>query len=135
MNLRTLVSTACDKESFTRLEDYIRFALYYLEFIKTNLQAVIVSKNENHYQFFQYKQDGTYNVTRPINSNLIYDYEAFEQVSREFLKIMPSIRDYDSLENRRVVNRVIYTAQQCIGATLDALPATKSNTARKINGD
>lgn len=97
MSLRTLVSTACDKESFTRLEDYIRFSLYYLEFIKTNLQAVIVSKNEHHYQFFQYKQDGTYNVTRPINSNLIYDYEAFEQVSREFLKIMPSIRDCDSL--------------------------------------
>ena len=61
MKLRMLVSTACDKESFMRIEDYIHFALYYLEFIKTNLQAVIVSRNEHHYQFFQYKDDGTYN--------------------------------------------------------------------------
>jgi hypothetical protein len=96
---------------------------------------VIVSRNEHHYQFFQYKEDGTYNVTRPVNSNLMYDYETFEQSSSEFLKIIPSIRDYDSSERRTIVNRIIYTAQQCIGAALDALPARKSNTARKINGD
>jgi hypothetical protein len=135
MNLKTLVSIACNKESFAKLEDYIHFSLHYLEFIKTKLQAVIVSRNEHHYKFFQYKEDGTYNVTRPINSNLMYDYEMFEQSSREFLQMMESIADYDSLESRAVVNRVVYTAQQCIGAALDALPATKSNTARKINGD
>lgn len=135
MNLERLVSIACNKKSFIRLEDYMHFALHYLEFIKTNLQAVIVSRNEHHYQFFQYKEDGTYNVTRPINSNLMYDYEIFEQSSREFLRMIKSIIDYDSLESRAIVNRVIYTAQQCIGAALDALPATKSNTARKINGD
>lgn len=28
-----------------------------------------------------------------------------------------------------------YTLQQCIGAALDALPASRSNTARKVNGD
>ena len=71
MNLNKLVAGACDKKRFIQISDYIDFALGYLEFIKTNLQAVIVSRNENHYQFFQYKKDGTYNVTRPINSNLI----------------------------------------------------------------
>ena len=30
---------------------------------------------------------------------------------------------------------MVYTCQQSIGATLDALPAGESNTARKINGD
>jgi hypothetical protein len=135
MKLKNLVNIACDKEYFIKLEDYIHFALHYLEFIKTDLQAVIVSRNEHHYQFFQYKEDGTYNVTRPVNSNLMYDYETFEQSSSEFLKIIPSIRDYDSSERRTIVNRIIYTAQQCIGAALDALPARKSNTARKINGD
>ncbi|WP_423907316.1 hypothetical protein [Candidatus Spongiihabitans sp.] len=48
---------------------------------------------------------------------------------------MGDIRGSDSEENRNIVNRTIYTAQQCIGAALDALPAKKSNTARKINGD
>ena len=135
MNLKKLVSTACDKEYFIRLNNYMDYALQYLEFIKTNLQAVIVSRNEHNYQFFQYKDDGTYNVTRPVNSDLMYDYEIFEQSSSEFLRIMPSITEYDSLERRVLVNRVIYTAQQCIGAALDALPARKANTARKINGD
>ncbi len=110
-------------------------ALKYLEFIKTNLQAVIVSRNENHYQIFQYKQDGTYNVTRPINSNLLYDLEDFESNSKEFIKILGDVKGSDNAENRLIINRTIYTTQQCIGAALDALPAKKSNTARKINGD
>lgn len=135
MNLNNLVNNACNKEFFVKPNNYIRFALNYLEFISTNLQAVIVSRNENHYQFFQYKQDGTYNVTRPINSNLMYDFEAFEKSSSEFIKIINNIKDSDNEANREIVNRVIYTAQQCIGAALDALPAKKSNTARKINGD
>lgn len=135
MNLNELVTNVCDKERFLKPNDYIEFALKYLEFIKTNLQAVIVSRNENHYQFFQYKQDGTYNVTRPINSNLLYNFEDFERNSKEFIKILADVKGSDSEENRLIVNRTIYTAQQCIGASLDALPANKSNTARKINGD
>jgi hypothetical protein len=135
MNLNQLVANACNKELFLKPSNYIHFALNYLEFIKTNLQAVIVSRNENHYHFFQYKQDGTYNVTRPINSNLMYDFEEFEIKSKEFLTMLSDIRGSDSKANREIVNRTIYTAQQCIGAALDALPAKKSNRARKINGD
>ncbi len=96
---------------------------------------MIVSRNENHYQFFQYRQDGTYNITRPINSNLMYNFEEFERESKEFLRILSDIRGRDGKANREIVNRTIYTAQQCIGAALDALPARRSNTARKINGD
>lgn len=135
MKLQQLIDHVCHKQSFLKPNDYLNFALIYLEFIKTNLQAVIVSRNEHHYHFFQYKEDGTYNVTRPINSNLMYDFESFEKDSQDFLKILSNIREYDHPENREIVNRIIYTAQQCIGATLDALPAKKSNIARKINGD
>ena len=135
MNLNSLVSKACNKEFFVKPENYIEFALDYLEFVKTNLQAVIVSKNENHYQFFQYKRDGSYNITRPINSNLMYDFEKFERSSEKFIRIIKDIKNCNNQESREIVNRVVYTAQQCIGATLDALPAKKSNTARKINGD
>ncbi len=135
MNLNSLVSKARNKEFFVKPENYIEFALDYLEFVKTNLQAVIVSKNENHYQFFQYKRDGSYNITRPINSNLMYDFEKFERSSEKFIRIIKDIKNCNNQESREIVNRVVYTAQQCIGATLDALPAKKSNTARKINGD
>lgn len=137
MNLNELVARVLNKENFTSVEDYLDFPKYYLEFIKENLQAVIVSKNENHYQFFQYKKDGTFNVTRPINSNLLYSLEEFEKSSSEFVELINNIRErnFDTSENRELINRLIYSAQQSIGACLDALPANQSNTARKINGD
>lgn len=137
MNLNELVAHALNKENFTTVEDYLEFPKYYLEFIKQNLQAVIVSKNENHYQFFQYRKDGTYNVTRPINSNLLYSLEEFENSSLDFVRLVDNIREhnFDTVENRELINRLVYSAQQSIGACLDALPANQSNTARKINGD
>jgi hypothetical protein len=137
VNLERLVSIACDKDYFYDINNYYDFAKAYLEFIKNNLQAVIVSRNENHYRFFQYQDDGTYNVTRPINSNLMYSLEEMETVIDIFNEILDNIQhqSIDNLLNREILNRSIYTAQQCIGASLDALPANKSNTARKINGD
>ena len=139
MNLEKLVSIACNKDYFRDIDRYCDFAKTYLEFIKDNLQAVIVSRNENNYQFFQYKDDGTYNVTRPINSKLMYSLEEMEAAINPFNEILLDIQNEDGSTdnslNREIINRSIYTAQQCIGVTLDALPANKSNTARKINGD
>ncbi len=137
MTLKELVSTATNKNSFLSLSNYADFCLKYLEFIKTNLQAVIVSRNENHYRFFQYKNDGTYNVTRPINSNLMLSYEDFDDGRKKFTKLLKNIKSKESRKswNRTLLNNYIYTCQQAIGATLDALPAKKSNTARKLNGD
>lgn len=135
--MKKLVEKARNKENFKSLIDYISFAIRYLEFIKDNLQAVIVSRNENHYRFFQYKEDGTYNVTRPINSNLMYGLEEFEKKSKIFLTILNNLKGkgVDSPQNRKILNNIIYSAQQSIGAALDALPADESNVARKINGD
>lgn len=135
MNIEELVDKSCNKNNFLILPDFINFACEYLDFIKNNLQAVIVSRNENNYQFFQYKQEASFNVTRPINSKLMYCLEEFEKISREFLYILKNIRESESEKNREIINRTIYCAQQCIGATLDALPSNKSNIARKINGD
>jgi hypothetical protein len=137
MTLKKLVNTATNKDKFQSISDYMDFCLMYLEFIKTKLQAVIVSRNENHYRFFQYKEDGTYNVTRPINSNLMLSYEDCESSQGKFSNLLGNIKSKESKQksNRKLLNDCIYTCQQSIGATLDALPANKSNTARKINGD
>ena len=135
MMLKDLIATAREKSNFTALDDYLRFGIRYLDFIKTNLQAVIVAENENQYRFFQYREDGTYNVTRPINSDLMYNLEEFEGFSSEFKKILGNAKSQSSGHERELVNRITYTAQQCIGAALDALPANESNTARKVNGD
>lgn len=137
MTLKKLVALASNKERFTTLETYISFCQWYLDYIAENLQARIVSKSENHYQFFQYKKEGGFQITRPINSRLMLDVSSARILDSEFTSLVKNLREpgADTKENRILVNRAVYTIQQSIGAALDALPVGKSNTARKINGD
>ena len=137
MTLKKIVERASDKERFKTIEDYIEFARVFLDYTATKLQATIVSRNEPHYNFWQYRQEGHYNVTRPINSNLMFTAADAAGFARSFLQVLSIIREpkAGTEANRQCVNRSIYTLQQCIGAALDALPSGMSNKARKINGD
>lgn len=137
MNLKNLVNHATDKKRFHTIQDYINFCQAYLQFIETGLQARIVSQNENQYQFYQYRDDGYYNITRPINTLLMYDKTVFEAASVQFFQLLEQLRDRQlpNYQFRQVLVSTIYTIQQSIGASLDALPAGKSNQARKVNGD
>ena len=137
MNLKHLVNKAKDKSNFVDLKSYIKFCDEYLHYISENLQAIIVSQNENHYQFFQYKKEGNFQITRPINSNLMYNAEDFSKASKEFLKILQTIKTINRQEKsvREILNNATYTIQQSVGSALDGLPAGQSNTARKLNGD
>ncbi|MFV0351245.1 MAG: hypothetical protein ACK5JF_02890 [Oscillospiraceae bacterium] len=136
MILSQLMEYALDKTNFLSVDDYSTFCENYLEYIYNNLQAVIVSKNENHYRFFQYKEDGDYNITRPINSNLYYSADTFHQARDNFKYILKNLAETSgNAEVRAIINNYIYTVQQSIGAALDGLPAGQSNFARKINGD
>ena len=135
MNLEQLMNFASDKTTFRRIGDYIDFCKNYLHFAIDGLQAVIVSRNEIHYHFYQYKQDGNYNITRPINNNIMITADDFDSMAESFLYSLSHIREIQNPMERVCINRIVYTCQQAIGATLDALPAGQSNTARKINGD
>lgn len=137
MSLSNLVNHATDKERFHTVDNYIDFCARYLEYVETGLQARIVSQNESHYQFFQYKQDGSFNITRPINSRLMYDADGFSQAAHQFRLTLEQLRDGQrpSGDLRENFIRTIYTLQQSVGAALDGLPAGKSNQARKVNGD
>lgn len=137
MNLQDLITTATDKTKFLAITNYIDFCRHYLDFISTGLQAVIVAQNEPNYRFFQYREEGHFNITRPINADLMYGAEMGTVISRDFLPVLRHsvtalTTDYPE---RVIIQNAIYTIQQTIGATLDALPAGRSNTARKINGD
>lgn len=137
MNLPQIVTTATDKNKFLSLSDYINFCKEYLEFVATGLQAVIVSQNETHYRFYQYKEEGSFNISRPINSSIMYGTTDISNIENELPRILASVRDLppDDIESRALLTRSIYTIQQSIGAALDALPAGETNKARKINGD
>ena len=136
VKLQQLVEWVKDKSRFANIDDYSSFCEEYLSFVFDGLQAVIVSRNENHYRFFQYKDDGFFNVSRPINSNLLISIENYKNTKEIFEYALRYIREIaDEREIRLTINRFVYTCQQSIGAALDALPASESNTARKINGD
>ncbi|MEJ7758654.1 MAG: hypothetical protein WKF55_03560 [Gemmatimonadaceae bacterium] len=136
MSLTDLVNNAKDKTRFTTVKNYVDFCLKYLTFARNGLQAEIVSQNETNYRFFQYKADGGYRITRPLNANLMYSVDDSEALGREFPSMLRSAREIEQGDPRReVFLRSIYTIQQTIGAALDALPGEQSNTARKVNGD
>jgi len=137
MSLADLVAHATDKERFHTVDNYLTFCARYLEYVETGLQARIVSQNESHYQFFQYRQDGSFNITRPLNSRLMYDADSFTNAAYQFTQTLEQLKDSEqpSDELRQNVIRTIYTVQQSIGAALDALPSGMSNQARKVNGD
>ncbi len=137
MKLDKLVAIASDKTNFTKLSDYLDFCVQFLDFASRGLQAVIVSQNECHYRFFQYKKDGHFNVSRPINSQLMYDAANSSLIKSRFVRTLRQARDIPAEDNesRCLICNCIYTIQQSIGAALDALPAGRSNNARKVNGD
>ena len=136
-NLKKIIAQAADKSRFKTIADYIDFCARYLEFIEAGLQARIVSQNESHYQFFQYRKEGGYNITRPLNSRLMYDAEGFQEAAPRFMETLEQLkageRPMDAARDNLV--RTIYTLQQSIGAALDGLPSGESNRARKVNGD
>lgn len=136
MTLQKILTQARDKDNFKSLDDFINFSKKYLEYVAGgNLQAEIVSQNEHHYKFYQYKKEGYFQITRPLNSKLIYNANDFENAVSEYLRILNDIKHIQNLEERQIINKTTYTIQQTIGATLDALPPGESNTARKLNGD
>lgn len=137
MNLKKLVSKAKDKTNFVDLQAFVKFSSEYLEYIADNLQAVIISQNENHYQFYQYKKEGNFQISRPVNSNLMYNSDEFLHASKEYIRILKNIKSINKEDNliREIINNGTYSIQQSIGCALDGLPAGQSNTARKLNGD
>jgi len=137
MNFDDLLNKATNKNTFDTLQGYIDFAANFIEFIEDNLQARIVSRNEPHYQFFQYGSFASYQVTRPINTNLMCGPNEFQAQCRVFTDALDALSNGMSPEqgSRQTINRLIYTLQQTIGATLDGLPVGRSNRARKLNGD
>lgn len=114
-------------------DEYLNFTNFG-ETSTPNIQADIVSQNESNYHFIQYKDDGHHCVTRPINSDIFLKAKEFSIARKTFEDSLPYIKEikYDT-DIRKIINQIIYTCQQCIGCTLDAL--NNSNKAKKKNGN
>lgn len=130
------VTDCSDKE----LSWFLDFAEEFLEFtqfgelLTPNIQADIISQNENNYHFLQYRDDGHHCVTRPINSDLFVKINDFSNYKKTFVEALPHIQDFQNDENvRKIINVILYTCQQSVGCVLDAL--NNSNKAKKLNGN
>ena len=137
MTIQQLTRHITEKKNFNSLQEYKDFAMAFLDFVDQGLQAKIVCQNEINYQFFQYKEDCNYNISRPINSDLFATIEDFGGLLKSFDKAISEIakKKTPAKQLRSVFNSVVYTLQQSIGIALDALPAGSANQAKKINGD
>lgn len=97
------------------------------------MQANIVSKNEINYHFYQYKEEGHFCITRPINADLFLNFEAFDSSTDDFKYALKHVKEIsEEYLLRENINKYIYTCQQCIGSALDAF--NNPNKARKRNG-
>jgi hypothetical protein len=137
MKFSGILKTAQNKNRFQNLPAYVKFCGDFLSYIHDNLQATIVSQNENNYRFLQYGKDGKFQITRPLNADLMFDVTTFPSASAEFLRMLKSAKTISRSDTaaRSILNNATYTIQQSIGAALDGMSAGKSNTARKLNGD
>lgn len=138
MSIYNLLASV-EKAAEWELIDFVHFAFDFLDFVQIgqkrqiNIQADIVSTSDPNYHFIQYKDDGHYCVTRPYNSSLLMDKKSFSSACENIIPILPNIRQYS--ENKTIrenVNKIIYTCQQSVGCTLDAL--NNANSAKKRNG-
>ena len=137
MTIQQLTRHITEKTHFNTLQDYKDFALAFLDFAEQGLQARIVCQNEVNYQFFQFREDCGYNISRPINSDLFGAAETFQGQLESFDLALQMLADKKKPSSalRPLFNGVVYTLQQAIGVALDALPASSANQAKKINGD
>lgn len=136
MKLSELLDIVKEKKYFEKIEDFSVFAEKFLEFMQNGFQADIVAQNEPDYHFFQYKTDGNYNVSRPVNSRLMLNERKFGNARKDFNYSLKHLRDLkNEIGYRENLNQYVYTCQQTIGIALDALPSNESNAARKNAGD
>ena len=137
MTIQQMTRHITERQHFKSIQDYEDFTKAFLDFVESGLQARIVCQNEVNYQFFQYKEECAFNISRPINTDLFRTAESFEKsltIFHDVLKILKR-RKLPNASTRQVFNSVVYTLQQSIGVALDALPASSANQAKKINGD
>jgi len=141
--LADLQESVQDRSAFGTLDDYLRISLAFLTFVEKTHPTRIVSPSHPNYIFYQYGEDYSHRITRPLNVDLLIESANDFQIAFErFMAFLGDLRRYqeavvDRKGNRRYVeskeiNRVVYTVQQAIGSISDSLD--NPNQSRKRVG-
>ena len=113
MTIQQMTQHITERLHFKTIQEYEDFAMAFLDFVEGGLQARIVCQNEVNYQFFQYKEDCGFNISRPINSDLFGTAESFGESLKTFNVTLKELkkRQMPAENTRSVFNSVIYTLQ------------------------
>lgn len=142
-SLLDLQASVQDKSAFRQLTDYQAITNAFLNLLAATNPTRITSPNEQRYIFFQYDQEYSYKITRPLNTMLFietaYDFQA---AFARAIGLLADLRRYGAGLGRRPsvqqylatneINKVVYTMQQCIGSIGDSF--TNPNQTRKRIG-
>jgi hypothetical protein len=118
------------KQSLDEFSDVTKRVLGYLP-------NVVSKKVEiKNYTILSSVVAGTSKFARPINKELfVYDIEDFDAKYNEFLSVLEKIKQKKSIsgEEYNLIDSIVYTIQQSIGAGMDFL--CNQNSARKHVGN
>lgn len=132
ITLEVLKATVRDKTVWS-LTDYYNFCYNFLTFVDSTHPTRIVSPSRanNHYIFYQYGQETSYRITRPLNTNLFIESSAtFKDAFERLITFLTDLRlrhegVYNNASNQlylqsKPINKIAYTIQQSIGCVGDA---------------
>jgi hypothetical protein len=141
--LLDLQASVQDKSAFKTLADYAKLCEAFIEFIEKNRPTRIISPTHNNYIFYQYNDEYSYRVTRPLNSDLFLEsgddfriaFDRFVSLLRDLKKHQEAAIERESVRQyieTGEINKVIYTVQQSAGSIGDSFD--NPNQSRKRVG-
>jgi hypothetical protein len=141
MNLADLRLKVQDTGAFHTLDDYHAICREFLSFLDDEQPTRIVSPTVPNYIFFQYDEQFNHRITRPLNSDLLYESaEAFERAFLRFTDFLADLKRFqeratqqpgrDAYSTSGEINKVVYTVQQAIGAIGDSFDSPNQSRKR-----
>ncbi len=129
--LGDLQASVQDRLAFGTLDDYFRITSAFLGFLKRTRPTRIVSPSHPNYVFYQYGEDHSHKITRPLNAHLLIESATgFKSAYERFTAFLSDLKRYGQVVSERKsrqaylasqeINRIIYTVQQAIGCIGDS---------------
>ncbi|MBS1552840.1 MAG: hypothetical protein JST15_12315 [Bacteroidetes bacterium] len=119
------------QEKRNSLQEFGELTKRILEYLQNVISSEII---KNNYIIYSSRIAGTTKYLRPINKKLfLKESVIFENKFKLFRKLLKQKINLNILEDKIVIDQVVYTIQQSIGAGLDLL--VNPNSARKHVGN
>jgi hypothetical protein len=141
--LSSLQEQVRNGSGFQRLDDYVNVCLAFLTYLNEVFPIRIISPSQPHYIFYQYSEEFSHKITRPLNTHLFIESPShFKNVFERFVSFLNDLKQYQGTItdqeysmhyiDAKEINKVVYTVQQAIGSISDSFE--NPNQSRKRVG-